>query len=34
VAEAADAVFAWLRSGDIGACMTRFHSRWNQGAEQ
>ena len=34
VAEAAEAVFAWLREGDIEACMTRFHSRWNQGAEQ
>ena len=34
VAEAADAVLAWLRDGDIAACMTRFHSRWNQGAEQ
>jgi hypothetical protein len=34
VAEAAEAVFAWLREGDIEACMTRFHSRWKQGAEQ
>lgn len=34
VAEAADAVFAWLREGDIEACMTRFHSRWKQGAGQ
>ena len=34
VAEAADALFAWLRDGDIQACMTRYHSRWNQGAEQ
>ena len=34
VAEAADATFAWLRDGDIQACMTRFHSRWNQGTEQ
>jgi PTH1 family peptidyl-tRNA hydrolase len=34
VAEAADAAFAWLRDGDIEACMTRFHSRWTQGAEQ
>jgi PTH1 family peptidyl-tRNA hydrolase len=34
VAEAADALFAWLRSGDIAAVMTRFHSRWKQGAEQ
>ena len=34
VAEAAEAVFAWLVDGDLQACMTRFHSRWNQGAEQ
>lgn len=34
VSEAAEAAFAWLQSGDIEACMTRFHSRWNQGAEQ
>lgn len=34
VAEAADALFSWLRSGDIQAVMTRFHSRWTQGAEQ
>ena len=34
VAEAAEAILAWLREGDIEACMTRFHSRWNQGAEQ
>ena len=34
VAEAAEAVFAWLQSGDLQACMTRFHSRWNQGTEQ
>ena len=34
VAEAADAIFAWLVDGDLQACMTRFHSRWNQGAEQ
>jgi PTH1 family peptidyl-tRNA hydrolase len=33
VAEAADAVFAWLLDGDIESCMTRFHSRWKQGAE-
>jgi hypothetical protein len=31
VAEAAEAIFAWLHDGDIEACMTRFHSRWNQG---
>lgn len=29
VAEAAEAIDDWLRSGDIEACMTRFHSRWN-----
>jgi PTH1 family peptidyl-tRNA hydrolase len=34
VAEAAEAVFAWLVSGDLAGCMTRFHSRWNQGTEQ
>src|SRR5262249_32792799 len=34
LAEAADALFVWLRDGDIEACMTRFHSRWTQGAEQ
>jgi len=34
VAEAADAVFFWLRCGDLARCMTRFHSRWNQGSEQ
>jgi PTH1 family peptidyl-tRNA hydrolase len=34
VAEAAEAVLAWLEDGDIQGCMTRFHSRWNQGAEQ
>lgn len=34
VAEAAEAAFAWLRSGDLAACMTRFHSRRNQGTEQ
>ena len=33
LAEAAEAIFTWLRDGDIEACMTRFHSRWNQGAE-
>jgi PTH1 family peptidyl-tRNA hydrolase len=34
VAEAAEALFAWLRCGDVAATMARFHSRWNQGAEQ
>lgn len=28
LAEGAEAAFAWLSSGDIEACMTRFHSRW------
>lgn len=27
VAEAAEAVLFWLRSGDVEKCMTRFHSR-------
>lgn len=31
VDEAADAIRFWLATGDIDACMTRFHSRWNQG---
>jgi len=31
VAEAAEAASAWLEDGDIEGCMTRFHSRWNQG---
>lgn len=30
VAEAAEAILAWLRDGDVEGCMTRFHSRWNQ----
>jgi PTH1 family peptidyl-tRNA hydrolase len=33
VAEAAEAVFHWLETGDIERCMTRFHSRWKQGSE-
>ena len=32
VAEAADALFFWLRTGDIDQCMARFHSRWTQGS--
>lgn len=32
VAEAADALLDWLTTGDLDACMTRFHSRWNGGA--
>ena len=31
VAEAADAALHWLITGDVEQCMTRFHSRWNQG---
>lgn len=30
VAEAAGAVLFWLRTGDLEACMSRFHSRWNE----
>ena len=32
VAEAAEAILAWLESGDIERVMTRFHSRWTQGS--
>jgi PTH1 family peptidyl-tRNA hydrolase len=32
VAEAAEAVLDWATDGDVERCMTRFHSRWNQGA--
>lgn len=32
-AEASDAILDWLQTGDIEGCMTRFHSRWNQGSE-
>ena len=31
VAQAAEALEAWLREGDLQGVMTRFHSRWNQG---
>ena len=31
VEEAADAIAFWLSTGDLDACMTRFHSRWQQG---
>ena len=31
VAQAAEATLDWLESGDLEKCMTRFHSRWNQG---
>jgi len=34
VAEAADALLDWLRTGDLAGCMTRYHSRWNQGSAQ
>ncbi len=27
--EAVEALLCWLRTGDLEACMTRFHSRWN-----
>ncbi len=29
--EAADAILFWLATGDLDACMTRFHSRWKEG---
>lgn len=32
VAEAADAIRAWLGGEDLDGVMTRFHSRWNQGS--
>jgi len=32
LAEASEAVLDWLLTGDIDRCMTRFHSRWTQGA--
>ena len=31
VAEAADALSAWIAGLDLETLMTRFHSRWNQG---
>ena len=31
VVQAAEAISDWLGTGDIEGCMTRFHSRWNQG---
>lgn len=31
VAEAAEALAAWLHEGDLERLMTRFHSRWTQG---
>jgi PTH1 family peptidyl-tRNA hydrolase len=33
VEEAADAVAFWIATGDLDLCMTRFHSRWNEGDE-
>ena len=32
-AEAAEAIFFWLGTGDLERCMSRFHSRWKQGTE-
>jgi PTH1 family peptidyl-tRNA hydrolase len=32
--EAADAILFWLSTGDLEACMTRFHSRWKQGEDR
>jgi len=32
IAEASEALLDWLQTGDLEGCMTRFHSRWNQGA--
>ncbi|MBL8862023.1 MAG: aminoacyl-tRNA hydrolase [Planctomycetes bacterium] len=32
VAEAADAIRAWLAGEDLESVMTRFHSRWNLGS--
>lgn len=32
IAEAREAALDWLATGDIERCMTRYHSRWNQGA--
>jgi len=31
VVQATEAIEDWLATGDIEGCMTRFHSRWNQG---
>lgn len=28
--QAVEALLDWLRTGDLEACMTRYHSRWNQ----
>lgn len=32
VIEASEAALDWLKTGDLEACMARYHSRWNQGA--
>ncbi len=32
LAEAGEALMHWMLWGDIEKCMTRFHSRWNQGS--
>jgi hypothetical protein len=34
VEEAALAIWEWLSTGDLEACMTRYHSRWNQMAAE
>jgi PTH1 family peptidyl-tRNA hydrolase len=31
--EAADAICFWIATGDLDACMTRYHSRWKEGDE-
>jgi len=31
VIQASEAILDWLKTGDLEACMTRYHSRWNQG---
>ena len=33
VDEAAEAILFWLGTGDLEACMTRYHSRWKEGDE-
>ncbi|MEM7310618.1 MAG: aminoacyl-tRNA hydrolase [Planctomycetota bacterium] len=33
VAEAAEAILAWLAEGDVERVMTRFHSRWSEGSK-
>ena len=34
LAEAGEALMHWMLWGDIEKCMTRFHSRWNQGPDR